>query len=1132
MKAVLPNISRLLKHLRRWQKAVWIVALLAAASTLALCTVVLGSGVEAVGWFDPDTRIILLYAILILAGLPVLFGLGGLVYSLVMIHKPSEEYFARAVWNHDDTIRDRILDAIQLLKRKRTGESEALRFAALQKIDSETAKLDARGYIEWKWLNKSVRFSGVLLGISLLIVILSGRSLTDAAHRLTHPGQVFIKPGTVLLQLGLADTTTIVQGDPLELAVTWKHSRPESVQFLLDQGSGIEKVLVATRDSLDTTRFTAILPHTERNMKVFARAKEVTSDTSVIRVIPRPRIARLEVKIQPPAYTGLNRRHLPEGVGDISALPGSRVEVNLESNRPLREARLVTADMSERLDSTWLTVEERIAEGGFQVRRNGAWWINLVAEDGVEGEEPLTWGILLEEDYPPQIEIRMPDEGFEIPENLHAPLVVVADDDYGISRGVLRFRVYNEILDPDSVGEEAFSAIELNGKLEGANRWVVQTLWDLENLSLIPSEEVHYFIEVWDNDAWQGPKRARSELRRLIFPSLKELFTETSEKERQITSDVTTMIREAETVREKFEETLERLRSNPSELNWEENQSLQQSLEKQDDLMNQVQQINEKLDEMRQTFSEHNMVNPELMEKYQQLQELLEQMKTPELEAAMEKLREAMENQDPEKIREALEQLAMDQESFIRSLDRTLNILKQLQAERRMDELAKRAEELAEREQQLADRLEQTDSPDFPHETLRQEKIEKDFRELMEELESFEEEQSESNPQLADSLGRLREDMESKQMDERLNETGEQLQQQNLAQARPGSKRNASDLQQMAARMRNMQQQMVQQAKEELLAEMDRILAELLLVSRRQETLSIESSSLGIASPRYRELAARQSGVIQSLDVAAASVTELTKETFFLGAQILSHLAQARTGMENSIERYTNRRPLDVTGEQRRAMAEIHRSLQQLDNARNSMMGSSSSTGYQEMMEALQKMASQQQSLNQCSSDMPTPFPKPGGQSPGGDMMSRLAAQQRAMAEAMRSLERQSRSMKEILGSLDGIGDSMEDVANDLEDLNVTERTKRLQQRILQRLLDSQRSLQEREFSQERISRVGETFTRVSPGAVSPETGDMLRERMLRALESDYSAAWRNVIRDYFRALEKDSKQESSVSNP
>ena len=213
-------------------------------------------------------------------------------------------------------------------------------------------------------------------------------------------------------------------------------------------------------------------------------------------------------------------------------------------------------------------------------------------------------------------------------------------------------------------------------------------------------------------------------------------------------------------------------------------------------------------------------------------------------------------------------------------------------------------------------------------------------------------------------------------------------------------------------------------------------------------------------------------------------------------------------------------------------MAEIHRSLQQLDNARNSMMGSSSSTGYQEMMEALQKMASQQQSLNQCSSDMPTPFPKPGGQSPGGDMMSRLAAQQRAMAEAMRSLERQSRSMKEILGSLDGIGDSMEDVANDLEDLNVTERTKRLQQRILQRLLDSQRSLQEREFSQERISRVGETFTRVSPGAVSPETGDMLRERMLRALESDYSAAWRNVIRDYFRALEKDSKQESSVSNP
>jgi hypothetical protein len=141
--------------------------------------------------------------------------------------------------------------------------------------------------------------------------------------------------------------------------------------------------------------------------------------------------------------------------------------------------------------------------------------------------------------------------------------------------------------------------------------------------------------------------------------------------------------------------------------------------------------------------------------------------------------------------------------------------------------------------------------------------------------------------------------------------------------------------------------------------------------------------------------------------------------------------------------------------------------------------------------------------------------------------MQRMAAQQRALAEAMRQLEGEARSMEDMLGSLDGLGDQMEEVAKDLETQNVTERTKRLQDRILQRLLDSQRSLQNQGLAKKRESRTGEELRRTSPGPLAQDFENELRERMRKALEGGYKRQWQGVIRDYFRGLQEEAQTEN-----
>ncbi len=1114
------HINHLITDIRRrqlftWVKAAWVTGL---AAVVGMILLVVFS--EALSWFSPGVRQPLLYGITIYIGIYLVTILAVTIILLTGKNYPGDETIARMIWSRDREIRDRILNALQLLRQKDTSSSIQLRLAAVDEIDRQAENIAAEPFIKHELFWKARLFGLIIASVTALSLLVFGGALLKASHRLLHPKEEFIRPGTVLLDLEMPDTVSVIQGESLLLKVRAHLNIPKSVIFQLNEGAGVERIVESTVDSSDTMLFLGWLPKVERKFLVFARSLKAISDTSFVEVIPRPRIARMDIILSPPAYTSTQPIHLPEGVGDINALLGSRVAVKVESNRRLGSASLVLHRSGSTLDSMNLAVEDRFASGGFRVETEGSWWIQLIAVDNVENDEPLRWKITLLEDFPPLVEVKQPEDGAEIPQSYMVPLVVIADDDYGISAAALRFRIYNELTTPDSVGEDAFMKIPLEGEQITPGRLVVQTPWHLEGLPLLPTDEIRYFVEAWDNDGWHGPKRSRSEIRRLVFPSMQDLFAEASEHETSVSDELLKSKEKAESIKEKLDDALQRMRSNPEDLTWEETVALEKALETQQTLMQQLEQATQTLAELQKQFTEHDMATAEMLEKYAKLQELLEEVATPELREAMEKLKEALEEQDGQKIREALENLLQNQEAFIESIDRSLSILEQLKNERKLEELAKRAEELARREQDIANRCESAKPEQAPALSFEQKRLKDDFLALMKEVDAMKQTLQETDPDFSDSLNALQEQLENPSLSEELQQTSDQLKNQQMKQGSNSAQKNQKRLQQMAQQLSKLNSDFKEKNKNDLTEKMDRLYEELLIISRQQEELRQSSETLGISSPRYRALAARQSALIQSLKKAQEHVGELSKETFFIGAQISGELSLAESQMKGAIERYTSRQAQEVSGEQLGAMASIHRSLYKLAKARDNMQQSSSGTGYEEMMEQLSKMASQQQAINQGSQGMPMPMP---GGMPGRDQLGQLAAQQQALAQAMKQLEQKAQSMEELLGSLDGLGKSMEEVAKDLDEHNITERTRKLQERILQRLLDSQRSLQQRELSRERISRTGGEFERISPSQLKPESIDILRERMLKALEGDYLQSWRPVIRDYYRALERES---------
>ncbi|PIE77862.1 MAG: hypothetical protein CSA15_10810, partial [Candidatus Delongbacteria bacterium] len=127
-------------------------------------------------------------------------------------------------------------------------------------------------------------------------------------------------------------------------------------------------------------------------------------------------------------------------------------------------------------------------------------------------------------------------------------------------------------------------------------------------------------------------------------------------------------------------------------------------------------------------------------------------------------------------------------------------------------------------------------------------------------------------------------------------------------------------------------------------------------------------------------------------------IFDIAKESFFIDKKIGSTITKIENYF-NRIERYSETRSFSVISNSLYQVVSLTNSLiLMLEDAKENIKNSKSSTGLEEMMEKMEKLAEQQSKLNQESSDImnnPTQ-----GQSME-EQLSKLAQQQQALQEAL-----------------------------------------------------------------------------------------------------------------------------------
>jgi hypothetical protein len=827
----------------------------------------------------------------------------------------------------------------------------------------------------------------------------------------------------------------------------------------------------------------------------FESGGETTAETRIV-VARRPVINRIRATLDHPPYTGIPPETIETLTGRITAPSGTGVKLSGETSVPVAdgEIRLSAGGRSA------LRPSPGGFEGSFAVGAPDTAWISVRGENGLACERPSRIPIVPLPDRPPVIEILAPEDGDLLPRSQKVTLVLRAADDYGLSRITLRYMMERRGV--------SWKEIEIFPDGEpGAGRLEGPFAWSLEDERILPGDRVLFYLEAADNNAVAGPSVSRTETRALRAPTLSELYAESREREEIQRADMNDILEEGREIQQKMTELSEEIRAE-GEMDWSRRSEAGDLLEQQRRLQEKLKNAADRLDETLERFEANRMTSAEVGEKLEQIQSLIRRIESEELRAAMEKLRAIMEEADPDQVAAAMQDMEMTTDRLMESLDRTIELLKSMLDEQRVEEMMRQMEEMIAEQRELRD---STVAGGDEETAESQEELAGEFGEFEEALGEFSEQSSESRTPGIEEMARQ---ASSSGVDSLMSEAAADIRDGETEGASCSQGEAIDRMLSLYTRLGKCQMSMSAVMDERAGRQIERAIVELIETSKLQEQYASTLSSSG-GKLTAGDMIGGQLVIRDAVSSITDDLYEVARRSLRISPDAFAELGAAILEMDNVMSQIESRKGADAARTALKVPERINLAAISLLEA-SSSSGSSAGGGGQGM----QKLSGGQMQID----DRMRQMLGQRGQSWSMEQraaMSRLAAEQRSMDELLQQILEEGGGTQQMLGDLSDVGGDMEEIARRLERGELDSELLEREERVLSRLLESQRSLNRRDYSRRRESRPGQDLRAVDPGPGSYGRDDreVLLDRIRRAMREKGPAEYEELNRLYFRAL-------------
>ena len=943
-----------------------------------------------------------------------------------------------------------------------------------------------------------------------------------------------VKPGNIEISKGesVEVTAFIKFNDPNyttdEIKLHTREVTPDGIEILENE----QKV-----SSTAANEFKTSLKNINSQTVYWFEYRGVRSAPYTITITNRPLIKTVKVTVYPPAYTKLPSRTI-EG-NEITTIAGSTVFIELESSDDITRSAIQFAGATAPVN---MELSGKTARGSFTASSNGTFTVDVIKSfNGKElsAVNPKQYTLKVFPDQYPVISIIEPENNEQNVAGMKQLLVRTrVTDDFGFSKMRIGFKIVSSKFGP---ADKDFRFADVPVTNTDATGLEVPYMWNLNSLNLGSEDVVEYFVEVYDNDGYSGPKMSRSQVKRLVYPSLESLLKKTEKTKDEVENSLKSAIDDAMELKKELDELKEKMEKNPEELGLNDPKKNQEMQQKVENIQNNLNATQQKLDDLMKDLQQNSQLSQETLDKYMELQKMFQKIDSPELREALKKLQEAMKNMNKDQLKEAMKNFKFDEDNFKKQLEKTMELLNKIMNEQKFGELTQKLDDITKQQDALKEETKNTDKNNknaLNDQSKKQDDIKNNTKDFQDQLKQLSENMKKAgDQQLSKEMQKMLEDMMKKMLEQKMQNSKQNLENSNQQESQKQQEQISKDLNELNDQMQNMLQSMMDKESGKLQQKMEEFLERLKQMSKKQKELMDESEDLDKNSD-----AKDFENNKQQQDRLKNDLSNLTEEMMSLAQQMgmspmmSKNLGDAFNEMQEASEQLGKKDGKSANKSQGDAKESLdkaaERMAQMCQNGKQQGKGKKPGMGLQQLLQQLQQMIAEQQQLNNQMQ----------GMNPNGNQgkltqeqmaqMQKMALEQQKIKDGVNQLneefkKQQESEGKKLLGNLDQVQKDMQEIIKDLQENNITPETKKRQEKILSRMLDFQLSTREKDFEQKRESRPGKNFERTSPPEIvisKPNIINGINQDAVDIQKENYTEDYELLIQKYLEKIKAENR--------
>lgn len=1063
--------------------------------------------------------------------------LGGLVFRPLLQYFKlgsviSHEQAAQIIGQHFGSVKDKLLNVLQLREQMNQSQS-ALVEASINQKAMMLSPVPFSSAIDLKENKRYLRYALPPL-LLLLLLLITSNVLEESTGRIINNNRDFER--AALFRFVLPNNERkVVQYEDYTLQVEVEGEVLPSEVFI--EVDNYEYKL----QKISPTRFEYTFVELRKDTEFNLSANSVQSKNYQIDVLEKPQIADFDITLDYPSYTG-RKDEMITGVGDLVIPMGTNIEwlfksVNTDAVNIQFPGESEIAEATQ-VGGSAFTIQKRLV-------REGAYKIYMTNKELPNGDS-ITYTLSLVPDLYPSIEVQSNRDSFN---DKVVYFVGEASDDYGLSALNFHYKIERE----GQVVEDNKSAMSISkGK---------QTTYDhiinVKELGLRPGDKLSYYFQVYDNDAVNGRKSAKTPQMYYEMPSVEELKEQESTNNAEIKNELEEAIKKMKKLGDDVKRVQNRILQK-KEMNWQDRRELEKLIKEREEIAEEIQQAKDNFDENIEKQEEYQKVSKEIAEKQEMLQKLFDEVMNDEMKDLFEEMEEMLNEMDQEKLKEQLDEIQMSEDEMEKELDRMLELFKKMEIEKQMEdavteldslaqeqeELSKETEELAKEQEKLKDQPENSKARqelEKKQEELqkKQEEINKKFEDIQKKID----EAKEKNKELENPMDMDSEELEQQEQDaqENMENSSQQLQKKNSKKASKSQKNASKSMKQMSKEMKEMMQMNQMAQMQQDVKSMRQLLENLVDMSFDQEAL-IEDVNVTITNtPTYVRLVQQQDHLRDDFRHIEDSLQALSKRVYQLEAFITEKVTEVKKNLNRSVKTLEDRKKSTAVVQQQYAMTGVNDLALMLSEAMDQMQqqmaqqmpgqqmcekpgqgqpgGQGQGMGKDGKKPGMGGLRKLQEQLDQQLKQMKEMMKK--GQMPGGKQFAQMAAKQAAIRKALQDAKKEKQKNGKGGGKeIQDLIDAMDKVETELVNKRLPNDMQQRQQDIITRLLQAENAERERELDEKRKAERPDEYTPKMPPAME----EYLRKRqgqveMFKTVSPSLKPYYKNLVEKYFRAL-------------